>query len=106
MGIIAFGIPKGTTGEFVSTAEHPVTIATGHLPTGEETIFGYADPPAFEKKYGRKHNAIVTGEVLISILRVNPNAIGIRLNSALTETSIFFRRQDVDVDQKPWWKFW
>lgn len=106
VGIIAFGVPKGATGEFVSTAEHPVTIAIGRLATGEETILGYADPPAFEKRYGRKFNAIVSGEVLISILRVNPNAIGIQINSALTETSILFRRQDVAVDRKPWWKFW
>jgi hypothetical protein len=115
VGIIAVGIPPGVRGDYVSTAEHPVSLGqTGHA-GGRPMVLAFADPAAFERRFGRRFNAALFGEAVLAAVLLNPKCEGVLVNSALAEESVVIDRGTAEAlarsgdplaKRKPWWRFW
>lgn len=112
VGIIATGFPSGQTGTVVATGDHPLFISGGQM-AGDRFLLAFADPDEFAIRFGRRFNAEICGELLIAAVLHDPDCEGIRINSAISETSIIIDRRTLEFvageskpATNPWWKFW
>jgi hypothetical protein len=115
VGVFAEGAPKGTIGEFTSSADHPISISRTMDQQGRNVVLVYADPPIFARNYGARFNAEMSGQSILETVLINPDCFGIRVNCATAEVSVIIDREAVesmlDPDKasrvsRPWWKFW
>lgn len=112
LGVHAVGVSLGATGEFVSTARHPVSLGQDG-----QFILTYADPAAFAARFGKRFNAEMWGETILNCVVHSPECEGVLVNSALTELSLIIDRPTIiplmhnrklthPLVQRPWWQFW
>lgn len=115
VGVFAEGAPKGTIGEFTSSADHPISVRQTMDQQGRKVVLVYADPPIFARNYGAKFNAEMSGHSIFETVLINPDCFGIWVNCATAEVSVIIDRETVesmlDPDKassasRPWWKFW
>ncbi|MEK6303505.1 MAG: hypothetical protein AABO41_22590 [Acidobacteriota bacterium] len=116
VGVIAVGVPAGAGGEYVSTAERPLSVGLTRHAGGRSMVLAFADPAAFARRFGRPFNAEIAGEALLatvlhnsacedpaitSATRVrrllatvlhNSACEGVLVNSALAEVSVVIDR--------------
>lgn len=114
LGVKASGLPESAAGTIVATADRPLSVAlTGHA-GGRPMVLAFADPAAFERRFGRRFNVTVTGDALLAIALHNPECDGVLVNSALTETCTVIERATAESllragrrgsAAKPWWRF-
>jgi len=115
VGVFAEGVPAGTTGDFVSTAERPITVGVTRHNDGKSRVLAFADPVAFAARFGQPFNAELVGEALLATALSNPECAGVLVNSALAERSVVIDRATAESlvrsgkqtpAPKPWWRFW
>jgi hypothetical protein len=115
VGVVAVGAPEGTAGEFVSTADRPISVGLTRHAGGRPMALAFADPEAFAVRFGRPFNAALAGEALLATVLLNPECAGVLVNSALAEVSVVIDRATADAmvrpgggqpAAKPWWRFW
>jgi len=117
VGVIASGAPEGTTGDFTSTSEHPMSVGLSKDNDGHPVVLAFADPPAFTRNFGSRFNAETSGEAVLKTVLLNPKCQGVRVNSAKVEISIFIDRHSAvsllgssntapASSRPPWWKLW
>ena len=115
VGVVAVGVPTGAAGEFVSTADRPVSVGLTRHAGGRPTALAFADPIAFAARFGRPFNAALAGEALLATVLLNPECAGVLVNSALAEVSVVIDRATAEAlvrsgagqpADKPWWRFW
>jgi len=117
VGVMATGAPEGTSGNFVSTTENPITIGLSRDPEGNPAVLVFADPSTFVKNFGAKFNASTLGETVLQAVLLNPECHGVIINSATDEISFIIDRETtaaiLGVTDTPgpdpgqlWWKFW
>lgn len=115
VGVVAVGVPPTTAGEFVSTADHPVSVGLTRHTNRRPMALAFADPEAFAARFDRPFNAALVGEALLGTVLLNPDCAGVLVNSALAEVSVVIDRVTVEAllrpareqsDSKPWWRFW
>lgn len=95
-------------------------------PKGRRVLLVFADPDAFQLKYGARFNAEVNGASVLQTLMADPDCHGIQINSAQAETSLIIERVDAEKLlqsstakdaqtslkvttaklQKRWWQIW
>ncbi len=101
VGIHAIGVPEGATGEFVTTANQPLSVGlTGHA-GGRPLALAFADPPAFALRFGQPFNAGLTGEAVLATVLANPDCAGVLVNSALDEMSVVIDRATAESLVRP-----
>jgi hypothetical protein len=115
VGVVASGVPAGTVGEFVSTADQPISVGITQHAGGKPMALAFADPNAFAVRFGQPFNAALVGEALLATALLNPECAGVLVNSALAEVSVVIDRATAgelvrlsreQTDAKPWWRFW
>jgi hypothetical protein len=115
VGVVAVGVPAGSAGEFVSTADQPVSVGLTRHAGGRPMALAFADPEAFAARFGRPFNAALAGEALLATVLLNPECAGVLVNSALAEVSVVIDRATAESlvrpatkqpTDKPWWRFW
>ncbi len=107
VGVIAEGAPEGTTGEFRSSAQHPIGVGSTTDHEGRPCLLAFADPAAFVQRFGLQFNADMLGESLLQTVLLNPDCSGILVNSAKKAVSIIIDRDTIQgLMKKPWWKLW
>lgn len=115
VGVVAMGLPNGTTGEIVTTADLPMSVGLTKHAGGRLMALAFADPAAFAKRFGRTFNAALVGNALLATVVLNPECAGVLVNSALAEISIVIDRSTAESivrkasqhqAAKPWWGFW
>lgn len=95
VGVLAFGAPEGTSGDFTSTSEHPISVGLSTDTDGQAVVLAFADPQAFAQRFGARFNAVASGEAVLQTALQNPDCRGVRVNSAKADVSIIFDRQAV-----------
>jgi hypothetical protein len=115
VGVIAVGVPPGAAGEFVSTADRPLSVGLTRHAGGRPMALAFADPVAFAARFGRPFNAALAGHALLATVLLNPECTGVLVNSALSEVSVVIDRTTAESlvqpsselpADKPWWRFW
>lgn len=117
VGVIALGVPPGTTGNSISTPEHPISLGSSPDNEGHGMVLAFADPDAFVQTFGARFNAKMSGEAVMLTVVQNPDCYGVRINSAKAAISILIDRHTVvslldpnkgvrASPQRPWWRFW
>lgn len=116
LGVIAEGIPEGVTDDFTSTDQNPISVGNTADSEGRSFVLAFADPPAFDDRFGPQFNAEISGESLLDTVLTNPDCHGIRVNSAKGEVSVIIARETIQrlkrsggatkAPGRPWWKFW
>jgi hypothetical protein len=108
VGVVALGVPADAVGEFVNTADQPVSV--GQARTGDRhMVLAFADPEAYAARFGRRFNATLTGEALLATVLLNPDCAGVRVNSALAKLSVLIERATIKSlvrARQPWWRLW
>ncbi len=119
------GAPLGVTAtqEQIGNASG---LASSIDPQGRRVLLVFADPDAFQLRYGANFNAEVTGADVLQTLMANPDCHGIQINSAQAEVSLIIERIDAmkllqqsatketqaslkgttAKTQKRWWQIW
>jgi hypothetical protein len=92
LGVCASGAPDGFRGDCVPTVEQPVSVARIR---GQPLLLAFADPTAFEQRFGPRFNALISGEALLATVLFSADCQGIRVNSALAQISIVIDRAAV-----------
>jgi hypothetical protein len=91
VGVLAT-VPKGVSGPHVA-GKGEITLGVTRLPDGRIMILAAADPPAFERRFGRKtFNAEMDGLFVMKTVLANPACEGILVNSAASEHSMVLER--------------
>jgi hypothetical protein len=115
VGVVVVGVPAGTAGEFVSTADRPVSVGLTRPAGGPPMALAFADPEAFAARFGRTFNGALAGEALLATVLLEPTCAGVLVNSALAEVSVVIDRVTAESlvrptgerpGAKPWWRFW
>jgi hypothetical protein len=115
VGVCATGMPAGTVGDFVSTADCPIKVDSTEHAGGRPMVLAFADPEAFAARFGQQINAQMVGESLLATVLLNPDCAGVLVNSALAEVSLAIERATVESlvrpasdrpAAKPWWRIW
>ncbi|MFK8032075.1 MAG: hypothetical protein AB8G18_17725 [Gammaproteobacteria bacterium] len=92
-------------GEAIKTpTEQQVQISSGDDGKGNQTLIAFADPAVFTKNFGKKFkedfglecNATLQGEALIRTALNNKECHGIRLTSAVSDTSLVLSRETLE----------
>jgi hypothetical protein len=91
LGVFSSGAPDDVRGDFVSSVEQPVSVASTH----DRHLMAFADPAAFALRFGPRFNAVIGGEALLATVLLSADCPGIRVNSALAEISILIDRAAV-----------
>jgi hypothetical protein len=115
VGVVAVGVVGGVAGEFLSTADRPVSVGLTRHVSGLPMALAFADPEAFAARFGRPFNAALIGETMLATVLLNPDCAGVLVNSALAEVSVVIDRATAQLlvrsagersAAKPWWRFW
>jgi hypothetical protein len=114
VGVHVVGAPAGVAGEFVTTADRPVSVGLTRHAGGRPMALAFADPEAFARRFGRPFNGGMTGAALLATVLANPECAGVLVNSALAEVSVVIDRPTAEAlvrtgrppVGKPWWRFW
>jgi hypothetical protein len=83
LGVVAVGVPEGTTGDVVSTSQNPVAVGMTQHAAGRPMALAFADPAAFAQRFGQRFNAEMAGESLLATVLHNPGCEGVLVNSAI-----------------------
>lgn len=92
VGVLALGVPVGTVGDFVSTAEQPMSVGLTTHAGCRQMALAFADPEVFAARFGRPFNAAISGEALLATVLLNPECAGVLVNSALAQVSVVIDR--------------
>jgi hypothetical protein len=116
LGVLVADAPDGATGDYVTTAERPFSLATTTHGGGRTMLLAFADPEQFARRFGVPFNATIMGKDLLATVLLNPECEGVLVNSATAEVSIVIDRATVESQvamglhhtpkQKAWWQFW
>ena len=90
VGVLAT-VPKGAAGTQVA-GKGEIALGPTRLPDGRIMILAAADPPAFERRFGRPFNAEMDGLSVMKTVLLNPACEGILVNSAASEHSMILER--------------
>jgi hypothetical protein len=101
VGVVATGVPEGTSGHFASTADRPVSVGLTQHAGGRPMVLAFADPQAFAARFGRPFNAALAGEALLATVMRNPDCAGVLVNSASSEISVVIDRATVEALVRP-----
>jgi len=101
VGVVAVGVPAEVDGEFVSTADLPVSVGLTQHAGGRPMALAFTDLEGFAARLGRPFNAALAGEALLGTVLLNPDCAGVLVNSALAEVSVVIDRATVDCLVRP-----
>ncbi|HEX7314380.1 MAG TPA: SseB family protein [Pyrinomonadaceae bacterium] len=116
LGVMVSGASEYPSGTFVVTEDQPMSVGLTTHAGGRPMVLAFADPAAFERRFGRQFNALMTGDDLLATALANPACAGVLVNSALAEISVVIDRATAEslaragggagAKGKPWWRFW
>jgi len=92
LGVIAVGVPEGTSGQIKSTSEKPIHLGQTSYGDGKRRVLAFADPQEFVRNFGQPFNAELKGADLLEMVVENRECDGILVNSAIAEESILISR--------------
>lgn len=116
LGVRVTGLPEGAVGDFTSPDDHSLSVGMTDHAGGQPMVLAFADPAAFERRFGRRFNATMTGDALLGTALHSADCRGILVNSALTEASVVIDRENAEImlaaasrarsSGKTWWRLW
>jgi hypothetical protein len=116
VGVVAIGLPPGPHTAYIVGKNEKIGLGNHVLPDGRKTVLAFADPVAFQQRYGGPMNAMMVGAVIMNVALANPTCQGICINSAASEHRVVIGRSTIEsrlglfptnpATDRPWWKFW